>query len=745
MADPFAKITLIIESARDLTIEAAVTASTRLLETPTERRPQEISNLLNSRTDREVLNGVKCVIALIARGEDGSAYFADVIKNVTLNSARVRALVMVYIEKYAEKEPDTALLAINTVQKCLGERSARVRAAGIRTLGSIHIPEIALLILLCIKRTITDRQAEVRAATALAIGLAWEIDGIDRRTLREHLAVLLGDSQPLVFGTALKIHARLHTQLVKMLPSKAWAPIHENFRRYVRELLSLDEWAFCVAVDLLTEYVRAFLPLPYPDDGTSSFLAEPVSEVDPDLAAFIDALAPAMLSTSRIVFFSALRALIAVGLASALVDQGWPEPLSKMALAQQASERTYVLQLLLIITPFCMQAFDPYVRRFFISPGDSVSVALCKIRLLLTLFTDQNASVILPELKFNALSRSSEIAKEASSAIGKCCQRSPEHTKNVLRWALRQMAQAPLVVAELLNVVRLLLRNSSGQDNVRVLYKLAGMLNNPNIKLDAAAKSTIIWMIGEFTVVAENKIGPDVLRKALPSFAMEPENVRFELLLLAAKARLYELQDENTDNSSPSRLQRIFEHFLHLTLYDSSPSIRDKARMFQQLFLASNTPLAHLFMQAPKNAPSISRADPCSPILAQYINVRPWADPLTIPPASVRKESTPPPLRFVGMGAEKATSERKVLSSFASQPKANAQLQSLDEFFGDEDDLDDDSDLESESESESEDVSEEELEADSEARITEGEESGSEGSDSEGSDSDDNPNQNLLR
>ena len=52
-----------IDSAKEFTIETAVSASARLTDTPSGSRPQEISKLLNSRTDREILNGMKCVIS----------------------------------------------------------------------------------------------------------------------------------------------------------------------------------------------------------------------------------------------------------------------------------------------------------------------------------------------------------------------------------------------------------------------------------------------------------------------------------------------------------------------------------------------------------------------------------------------------------------------------------------------------------------------------------------------------------
>ena len=46
-----------------------------------------------------------------------SKFFPDVVKNVVAPSFEVRKLVYIYLLRYAEQEPDLALLSINTFQK----------------------------------------------------------------------------------------------------------------------------------------------------------------------------------------------------------------------------------------------------------------------------------------------------------------------------------------------------------------------------------------------------------------------------------------------------------------------------------------------------------------------------------------------------------------------------------------------------------------------------------------------------
>jgi hypothetical protein len=69
MADSLSKIGSILESARDLTLEAANTASSRLMEdSPLEKK--DIAPLLESRYERDVLSGMKHIVNVSAFSTD---------------------------------------------------------------------------------------------------------------------------------------------------------------------------------------------------------------------------------------------------------------------------------------------------------------------------------------------------------------------------------------------------------------------------------------------------------------------------------------------------------------------------------------------------------------------------------------------------------------------------------------------------------------------------------------------------
>ena len=57
----------------------------------------------------------------MSKGRNASEYFAPVVKLVASPNLEIRKLVYIYLLRYAEQEPDLALLSINTFQRDLGD------------------------------------------------------------------------------------------------------------------------------------------------------------------------------------------------------------------------------------------------------------------------------------------------------------------------------------------------------------------------------------------------------------------------------------------------------------------------------------------------------------------------------------------------------------------------------------------------------------------------------------------------
>ena len=91
------------------------------------------------------------------------------VKNVASQNLEIRKLVYIYILRYAEQEPDLALLSINTFQKDLNDSNPFIRAMALRVLSGIKVPMIGNIVVLAIKKCAADVSPYVRKSAALAI------------------------------------------------------------------------------------------------------------------------------------------------------------------------------------------------------------------------------------------------------------------------------------------------------------------------------------------------------------------------------------------------------------------------------------------------------------------------------------------------------------------------------------------------------------------------------------------------
>jgi AP-3 complex subunit beta len=84
----------------------------------------------------------------MSSGEDVLYLFPSVVKHVVSPDMEVKKLVYVYLVRYAEEEPDIALLSINSFQKDLKDPSQFIRASALRVMSSIRVDVIVPLIML---------------------------------------------------------------------------------------------------------------------------------------------------------------------------------------------------------------------------------------------------------------------------------------------------------------------------------------------------------------------------------------------------------------------------------------------------------------------------------------------------------------------------------------------------------------------------------------------------------------------
>ena len=585
------------------------------------------------------------------------AFFSSVVKNVASPNIEIKKLVYIYLLHYAESEPDLALLSINTIQKSLTDQSPQVRAMALRVMSGIRVPVISQIVSLAIKRGCADMSPYVRKAAALAIPKCYKLDPSTLPQLLEYLSLLLGDKQYFVVGPAV-------TAFLEVCPNRIDL-IHKHYKALVRKLVDMDEWGQLATLRLLTVYARKCFPIRtkfvkknknkgfYDDEVSDEEQDQPKKEVqvlDPDLELFLKACKPLFSSRNSAVIVAAARCYLHLG-TSEYIDAAIG-PLIALLRSPQDIQHVamYNIVAVCLILP---QSFVRYATRFLVRSTEASDVSRLKFEVLTLIFPYCEAHIkelILSELEHFTRATDIALIQESVRAIGRCAQNETTASTRCLRLLLSQLSsQDGNLVAESLTVIRHLIQQNP-QAHVKTVIRLA---KNLDTTTNPQARASIIWLVGEFSSLPDQEnIAPDVLRILAKNFADESEAAKLQIVLLAAKVYLHYLNhtappleqsitsedatnspiqqsptplaitsDENGWQDPPAApsndaLERqppsepahpiplLWTYILHLTRYDTSYDLRDRARLYRALLSnPSSTQLASLLLLAPKPVP----------------------------------------------------------------------------------------------------------------------------------------------
>ncbi|PWW77731.1 hypothetical protein C7212DRAFT_277106 [Tuber magnatum] len=625
--ESLSRISSILETARDLTLEAAQAASASgrtIRKDGGQGASAETKRLLNSRMDKEVLDGLRIVIGVMSRGIDCSEFFADVVKNVASPTLEIKKLVYIYLLRYAESEPDLALLSINTIQKALNDQNQLVRAMAMRVMSGIRVPVISQIVALSIKRCVADMSAYVRKSAALAIPKCYRLDPSTLPQLTEYLSTLLGDRSFYVVGAAVMAY-------LEVCPYK-WGLVHPHYRSLVKMLIDMDEWGQLALLRLLTGYSRRHFPARrakkkkvkggnagglgdfYSDEeveGDASGKEVEVAPVmDPDLELLLKACVP--LTQSR-------NSAVIVAVARVYRHLASPDCLSTVAgpLVSLLRAAVDVQHMALVnIVSIALEHPQPFIRfatHFLVHASDPVHIWRLKLEVLTLIFphTDiHTKNLILSELEYFAKGYDKELVKEAVRAIGRCAQSQTNNAARCLRLLLRQVESSDgTLVAESLTVIRHIIQQDP-QNHAKTVVRLAKALDTAT---NPSARASIVWLVGEFAGINDgNNIAADTLRILARGFHSESEQVKLQIVLLAAKIYAQHLNrtqpaaptEENQGDEDKHPISLLFSYVLLLARYDLSYDLRDRARLYKSILsVPSSTQLATLLLLAPKPTP----------------------------------------------------------------------------------------------------------------------------------------------
>ncbi|KAK8051610.1 Ap-3 adaptor complex subunit beta [Apiospora rasikravindrae] len=642
--ESISRISSLLESARELTLDAAQAArsSTR---TATKSLPTaHLKKLLDSRNEREIQDGLRRVTAMMYRGQRTLPFFSSVVKNVASPNLEIKKLVYIYLIHHAEQEPDLALLSINTIQKSLSDGNPQVRALALRTMSGIRVPVISQIVSLAIKKGAGDMSPLVRRAAALAIPKCYRLEPACLPQLLEYLSGLLGDKQYFVAGAAVSAFLEICPERLDL--------IHKHYRSLVKKVVDMDEWSQMAMLRLMTVYARKCFPRRTRSAKTqdaSGDLQDFYSEgktaapggseetvvLDPDLALFLNTIKPLLQSRNSGVVLAVARCYANIGTPE--YTRMAVGPLVALMRSAQDIEQValYNIVSVCLVHP---ASFVKYASHFLVRATDSAPVWELKLEILTLIFPHSplhTKSLILNELEHFSRGTNKALVREAVRAIGRCAQTDPATAPRCMRLLLGQITSLDgTLAAESLTVIRHLIQ----QDPDAHTGTVVRLAKNLDSATDPQARATIVWLVGEFAGLnGEDNIAADVLRILLREFTDESEIVKRQIVLLAAKVYLHHINreaeklqqeqqqqqqkekstseengdDEDASLQSPAPavqlpsedhpIAKLWNYVLLLVRYDTSYDLRDRTRLYKALLEVPQ--LATLMLLAPKPAP----------------------------------------------------------------------------------------------------------------------------------------------
>ncbi|KAK9693865.1 AP-3 complex subunit beta [Basidiobolus ranarum] len=514
---------------------------------------------------------------MISKGRDVSEFFPDVVKNVASSNLEIRKLVYIYLLRYAEQEPDLALLSVNTFQKDLSDQNQVIRAMALRVMSGIRVPVISPIVMLAIKKCVTDLSAYVRKTAAHAIPKCYSLDPSQKENLIEILEVLLKDKSAFTIGSVIMAFNELCPDRFDL--------IHKNYRKLCYMLIDTDEWGQIAILRLLLRYARAHFLDPnryikvskpktkkdssfYSEDDDSADSEDHEDVVDYDLEFLLKSSAPLMQSRNSGVVMAVCSLYYHAAPAMEVFKVGKP----LVRLLRTHPEIQYV-----VLTNIATMAhekpeiFEPYLQQFFVRSTDPAFVRNLKLRILTSLANESNVSTLLRELQDYVKSSNKEFVKAAIQAIGRCATTIPEIADNCIRGLMNLISyRSDAVVAESVVVTRRLLQ-SRPNDNASMIIRLVKSLDNIKVP---EARASIFWLVGQYCHNLE-KVAPDTLRKGAKTFVEESEFVKLQIITLAAKLMCA--------LPTTPKMNLLYKYVFTLARYDMNYDVRDRARFLKAL------------------------------------------------------------------------------------------------------------------------------------------------------------------
>lgn len=508
---------------------------------------------------------IKKVIAYMTLGIDVSRLFTDMIMAIETRDMVIKKLVYFYLTHYARKQPELAIMCINTLRRDCENEDPMVRGLALRSLCGLGLESVVEYIENPLKKSFTDVSPYVRRTAVMGVLKIFALspEFVEHGGYLSTLEGMISDIDASVTTNVLMVLEELK------LSSGGIEPTTELIMHLLNRLGEFNEWGLNIVLDILSRYC------PKSDDETFAIM----NILDPVLRT---SNSGAVLATTKcfLTLTEPYPDLIVQ------VIQRSKAPLLTL-LASSTSEIQYaILKHLESLLPrsIAKGIFDDEYKLFFVRYNEPPHVKHLKIDLIRYIANQSNAREIATELSEYVTDVDSELSKKAIRALGEIALRvsdvSSEMTQRIVELVDLDMAyvrsEALIVLG---NVVRIY-----PSMRIHILPFISRYLKKVE---DSDARAVLIWLLGEY---GEEVIEAPYLLEPIIDEYPEEHSTTVKLHTLSAAIKLF--------FKRPPEMQAMLGRILSVAVNDTSnQDIHDRALLYYRLLSTNVDGAAQIFQR----------------------------------------------------------------------------------------------------------------------------------------------------
>lgn len=525
---------------------------------------QLLKNINVERDPKRKREIIKKVIAYMTLGIDVSRLFTDMIMAIETKDIVVKKMVYLYLCNYAHKEPDMAIMCINTLRRDCDNEDPMVRGLALRSLSSLRMESIMEYIQQPIQKALVDISPYVRKNGIMAI--------LKLRYLSVSLIETNGYVSQL-YRMLEDVDSNVVTNVIYVLNELQMAEGGMNISQttilnLLNRISEFSEWGLNTILDLVARY-------------------NPASEEE--TFAIMNLLDPVLRTANSGAVLATFKCFMKLSITfpemqPQIIARSKP-PLLTLITGGQPEIQYTLLKHLQIILPRKAAAgiFDEEYRQFYVRYNEPPYVKYLKVDVLPLIANESNARDIASELGEYVTDVDSELSKRAIAAIAEIGMKvtcvAGEMANALISLVEMDM---PYIRAEAVKYAVDLLRIFPPAKD----YILPSISRCFKRIEDNDARAALVWVLGEYG--QEITEAPYMLEPLIDNYE-EENSLTVKLQLLSASMKLF--------FKRPPEMHAMLGRLLRAAMNDgNNQDVHDRALMYYRVLSTDINVAATLFV-----------------------------------------------------------------------------------------------------------------------------------------------------